>query len=221
MLDECMTWNAHISKISCKLSCALGTFRRLKRFLPFFILKTIYSSLFLPYLNYGILLWGTNLNRIEKLQKFAVRAITNSKYNAHTDPIFKRHSLLKVSDIYELNILKLYFKYKNNLLPAFFHNLFEYDFGPNHSHNTRHKNEPRLPSPNTASAEKAIRYIVPKIIMRTPNHIIDKVHTHSLGGYSLYIKKIMYAKYFETCSIPNCYICNLNLVDISARPNLS
>ena len=58
MLDECMTWNAHINKISCKLSCAIGTFRRLKRFLPLFISKTLYSSLFLSYLNYGILLWG-------------------------------------------------------------------------------------------------------------------------------------------------------------------
>ena len=95
MLDECMTWNAHINKISSKLSCAIGTFRRLKRFLPFFILKTLYSSLFLSYVNYGILLWGPNLNRIEKLQKWALRTITNSKYNAHTEPILKRHSLLQ------------------------------------------------------------------------------------------------------------------------------
>ena len=176
-----MTWNAHINKIASKLSCAIGTFRRLKRFLPCFILKTLYSSLFLPYLNYGILLWGSNLKRIGKLQKYAVRTITNSKYNAHTDPIFKRHLLLKVGDIHELNILKLYFKYKNNTLPAFFNNMFEINTQPAHDYNTRDRNAPRLISPHTTSAERAIRYVVPRIIIRTPSCIIDKIHTHSMN----------------------------------------
>ena len=208
-LDEFMSWNPHINKIACKLSCATGTFRRMKRFLPFSILKTLYSALFLPYVNYGILLWGSNIKRIEKLQKFAVRTITNSKYNAHTEPIFKRNSLLKVSDIYQLNILKLYFKYKNGMLPAFFDNMFELGAQPSHAYNTRHYTEPRLPMPRTSSAEKAMRYIVPRIIIATPLCIIDKIHTHSLNGYCQYIKRIMYGKYTDICSIQDCYICNL------------
>lgn len=36
-LDSNMSWNAHVSKISSKLSCAIGTFRRLKRYLPLYI----------------------------------------------------------------------------------------------------------------------------------------------------------------------------------------
>ena len=36
-LDECMTWNPHINKIACKLSCTIGTLRRLKRYLPLFV----------------------------------------------------------------------------------------------------------------------------------------------------------------------------------------
>ena len=208
MLDESMTWNAHINKIACKLSCAIATFRRLKRFLPLFILKTLYSSLFLPYLNYGILLWGSNFKRVLKLQKLAVRTITNARYNAHTEPIFKQHRLLKVSDIHELNILKFYFKYKNYMLPAFFHGMFELNPEPSHTYYTRHRDEPHRPLPNTTSAEISIRYVVPRLIVQTPRCITDKIHTHSLNGFSIYIKNIIYAKYSEICSIPDCYICN-------------
>ena len=45
----------------------------------------------------------------QKLQKRAVPIITNSSYNAHTDPLFKKVDLLKVKDIFQLNVLKLYY----------------------------------------------------------------------------------------------------------------
>ena len=167
-----MTWNAHVSKISSKLACAIGTFKRMKRFLPSFILKILYSSLFLPYLNYGILLWGLNSKRITRLQKFAIRAITNSKYNAHTDPIFRSNSLLKVSDIYKLNALKFYYKYKNNTLPAYFTNILEHLQPTTHAHDTRQGNIPRPFQPNTASAKKAIRFAIPDILRQTPTSLI-------------------------------------------------
>ncbi len=35
-----------------------------------------------------------------------------SKYNAHTDPIFKKEKLLKLRDIIKLQELKFYYKYK-------------------------------------------------------------------------------------------------------------
>ena len=49
--------------------------------------------MFNSYIDYGILLWGsaaqTALKPIDVLQKKALRIITNSAYNAHTDPLFK------------------------------------------------------------------------------------------------------------------------------------
>ena len=61
VLDECMTWNSHVNKISCKIARTVGTMKRLKRFLPSSILKLLYNSLVIPYMNYGILTWGTKL----------------------------------------------------------------------------------------------------------------------------------------------------------------
>ena len=58
---------------------------------------------------------------MSKLQKKAIRLITNIKYIAHTNPLFKRLKLLKIVDISKLRALKLYFNLYNGLLPAYFH----------------------------------------------------------------------------------------------------
>ena len=69
---------------------------KLKHIIPQHILSTVcvYTSLIKFNLNYGILLCGHEENRIYKLQK---KAITNSmsKYNAHTETIFKKLHFLK------------------------------------------------------------------------------------------------------------------------------
>ena len=49
-----------------------------------------YTSLILCQLNYGILVWGHNNNRVYKLQKRAVRIISCSKFNAHSEPLLKK-----------------------------------------------------------------------------------------------------------------------------------
>ena len=99
--------------------------KRLKKFLPQNIMKMLYSSLVLPHLTYGIILWGKKIKRIVKLQKWALRTIVNAKYNAHTAPILSKHKLLRVDDIYKLTAIKIFHKYKNNKLPPFFDNIFE------------------------------------------------------------------------------------------------
>ena len=52
-----------------------------------------------------------------KMQKRAIRIITCSEYNAHTDPIFDDLKFLKFESIIELEALKYMFKVVNKLLP--------------------------------------------------------------------------------------------------------
>ena len=54
---------------------------------------------FATHLNYGLLLWGTHVNRVLKLQKKTVRIMSNSEYLAHSEPLFKTLKLLKFEDI--------------------------------------------------------------------------------------------------------------------------
>jgi hypothetical protein len=90
-IDEQLRWTEHIKYVKNKLSSSLYAIRSAKNILKTNQLKTLYTSMFQPYLEYGILLWGSasrsSLKTIEIMQKKALRVITNSTYNAHTDPI--------------------------------------------------------------------------------------------------------------------------------------
>ena len=77
---------------------------KLKGFLPQNILRISYYSLILPHLQYSVLSWGFKSDRIFKLQKRAVRIITCSKYNAHTEPLLKMLNLLKIEEIMKKSI---------------------------------------------------------------------------------------------------------------------
>ena len=126
-IDQHLNWNAHIQTFSNKISRTLGVMNRLKRYLPTKILRVLYNSLILPHLQYAILSWGSKLSRLSKLQKKATRVIACSKFNAHTEPLFKSLKLLKLEDLLYLNVLKLYYKF----LPwwsSSLHNEFVYSY---------------------------------------------------------------------------------------------
>ena len=88
-IDQHLSWNAHIQKCFNKISRTLGVMNRFKRYLPTKILRVLYNSLILPHLQYAILSWGSKLSRLSISQKRATRVITCSKFNAHTEPLFK------------------------------------------------------------------------------------------------------------------------------------
>ena len=119
-IDETLSWKTHIQNTSNKISKTLGILNKLKHTLPEHILKLIYNSLILPRIYYCNLAWGHKPDRIIQLQKKAVRIITKSKYNSHTEPLFKKLNLLTVKDIHTLSKLKFFFKLENNLLPPYF-----------------------------------------------------------------------------------------------------
>ena len=74
----------------------------------------------MSYINYERLLWDVESHRVEPLQKKAIRLITNSNYSAHTTPLFIELGLLKVQDMFKLNLLKFYDKLFYGLLPSYF-----------------------------------------------------------------------------------------------------
>ena len=207
-LDENLTWNCHINKIAMKLSKYIGILNKLKHYLPSYILKTLYDSLILSQLNYGILAWGHNLNRILKLQKKAIRTITNSKYNSHTDPLFHALNTLKITDIFKLNVLKFYYKHEQNLLPCYLQSLDFSTIENIHHHNTRNKTAIVTYKTNLNLTRNTIKHTVPKIVNGTESNIKAKIHTHSLQGFAWYIKQNFIKNYQVNCKLENCYICN-------------
>ena len=204
-LDDNLNWNDHLEKLSCKLSRPLGIINKLKYVLPRNVLLQLYNSLFLPHVNYGILIWGHNYKKIEKLQKRAVRFITQSKYLAHTDPIFIKLNLSKIHDIFKLNQLKFYYKYLTKSLPDYFQNLI---FTRQFRYNTRRSDDLTPSKVNHVFATKCISHNIPNVINRLPNEIRDKFLTHSFSGFVLYTRIYFIKMYQPQCLIENCYVCN-------------
>ena len=112
--------------IAIKISNVNSILHKLKYIFPRDSLLTIYKSLILPHLNYGLLLWGVHLQDISVLQKKAIRVVTNNTYKSHTEPIFKGYGLLNVNDMFLLNKLKLLHKLFHNNLPVYFEGYWEH-----------------------------------------------------------------------------------------------
>jgi len=206
--DKNLTWNSHIDVIRQKLSRISGIFNKLKHFLPQATLLTLYNTLALPHLNYGVLAWGSKAEKLEKLQKKLVRNISNSKYNAHSEPILKKLSLLKATHICALHELKFCYLLEHGLLPYYFRNHMFKKFSDIHRHNTRHSNRYQLPLIKHAFMKTGLHYRVSETYNKTATIITSKIHTHSLYGFKKYIKRFFINSYDSECHVRNCYICN-------------
>ena len=139
------------------------------------------------------------------------RSVTCSKYNAHTDPLFIELKLLKIQDIYKLNVLKFFFKYQNETLPNYFYGMFD-NLYPTHHYSTRQRGQPVVARGRTSAANHSIRYSLPDVILNTNTCIIEKLTTHSLNGFSNYAKQYYISQYNPICDIANCYICNREII---------
>ena len=206
IVHENLSWKPHVAKISIKIARTTGVLKRLQHTIPKHILKLLYNSLILPHLCYGILAWGVSCPRIQILQKKAIRYINKSKYNAHTEPLFKNNCLLNIADLYTLKSLKLYYKYEKESLPDYFTHMF-LSHQTENPYNTRQGSTPIPQQPLKSACSNVIRYKIPLLIANTPLCILNKINTHSLDGFSWYIKRIMVNEYKVTCVIENCYIC--------------
>ena len=68
-VDQNVTWDAHITKISIKLARVIGILHKLKRTFPQHILRTIYNSLIHPHFIYGLYLWGFKMQTHKSIAK--------------------------------------------------------------------------------------------------------------------------------------------------------
>ena len=147
-IDENFAWKNQINKL-CKL-CArnIGVLNKVKHFLPEHSMYQLYCSLVQPYLNYGLLLWGNankeSISKVFKIQKRALRVISNSPYLSHSKPLFDKYKTLNIFDLYKKETGICMYKYKQDMLPQSFDGIFT-EHQANHKYNTRNKSDYQLP----------------------------------------------------------------------------
>ena len=60
------------------------------------------------------------MTNVFKLQKRALRIISNSSYLSHTKPLFEKYNTLNIFQIYSKDVGIFMYKYRNGLLPLSF-----------------------------------------------------------------------------------------------------
>jgi len=161
-LDKNLSFKPHIDYVSTKVSKSIGVLYKLNKFLPPDIMQTLYYNLIHPYLLYGIEVWFSTYNclqqKIVTLQKRACRAINSLPYNSHTSEHFKRMGILKVEDLYKLQISTYIYR----TLHVDGHDPELHDLLPQklniHSHNTRHNDNIQLPLYVKSKSQQSMQY---------------------------------------------------------------
>ena len=128
-LDCNLNFKFHIETIRKKISKSLYIMQRCSSFLSEKALTTLYYSLVHCHLLYCNEIWSCGLQSSFKClyiqQKKAIRIITKSKYNQHTEPLFKQKEILPLYDLINLSKVKFMFDYKHNKTPSSFNNMWK------------------------------------------------------------------------------------------------
>jgi len=133
VIDNRMSFRYHVNNMCKKLSCVVGIARKISKFIPKPLIRSLYFSLFYPHLVYGITVWGsashTLLKRIETIQKRIVKLLP---FNACP---FLENNILPFYNLYKFFVLLRMYKIihdHDNYFSSFVDSLL-----PDHKYNTR------------------------------------------------------------------------------------
>ena len=210
VLDDKLSWEGHIEHIAKKLASANFGINSSKNFLPLKIRKTLYYSLFDSHLNFGNLLWGcakTNkLKKIENLQKRCIRNVSLKSCKAHTEPLFKTHSILKFPDKLSHSRAVFMHKYRHNKLPTSFFGMFN-DTAMTDGMQSRHNdyNYQNLPAINKGLESFPLK----QMIFNWNSLSLELKATADPTEFDQLLKQKFISQYsYETDCQDNCYSCN-------------
>ena len=139
LIDNNLTWKHHIHHITIKISRTIGLISKLRHLVPKHTLINIYRSLVVPYLSYGLIVWGqarkSYLDKLLKLQKRALRFIYFSDRNQHAIPLFSDAGILPLQFSYYELTANLMFDIRHRNAPRNIQDLFQ-DISNIHPYNT-------------------------------------------------------------------------------------
>ncbi len=160
--DENLTFNHHTSILTKKLSKAIYCINRVKNILPNKALLSLYFALFHSHLTYCpsiiSLANKSNLSKIEKLQKKAIRIITNSSYSAPTSQLFTKLKILPYPSLIEHSKLILMHSIHYKTAPPSLHNLWPLNIENNPAYNLRNNNDYKIPKINYSFYSRSPAY---------------------------------------------------------------
>ena len=153
LLHENLQWQTLIDSLITKLSTAVGLLSKVRYYVPKYLLRTIYFSIFNSHIIYTCQVWGQNqakIKQISELQDKALRIINFKPKSYPVSELYKSNEILKLTDYIKLlNCLFVKNTLSANQIPIF-NNSFK-KTNEIHSHNTRHTSRNTVEQPMTES----------------------------------------------------------------------
>ena len=164
-LDNHLNFSNHVQYICSKLSKTTGVLYRLCSLIPEDVLVNLYYAFIYPYLLYGVLVWGdasaVHLNPLLVIQKRIIRIITSSDYLAHTNPLFFKTKILRISEIYKFTLGN--YMYSHHISGNLIH--------PSHNYNTRSRNNAIPTFQRLSQCQRSLTFNGPKLWSSIPLNI--------------------------------------------------
>ncbi len=206
-MDESLSWKYQVQTIKSKLSRSIFVLNRVKHLFPHDILRTLYFSLIHSHLVYGITAWGSStfISQLDSLQKRALRIINNKPYNSHTAPLFKQGNILRVNDLYRLQILMFAHDFKHDKLPRSFTSYFPSN--AQYYSTTRHTHHLYRHIPRTKFSTNLPVHIIPSTWNALSNNITS---IDNINSFKSRVKKDFLNNYVLPvlpCNNPRCPDC--------------
>ena len=189
-IDDQLNWRTHIESLEKKLSTACALICKLRYFVSQSCLLKYYYAHVYSHLQYAILAWGSAnqsaLKKLNVLHRRAVRLMTLHgplknffKYNPEDShgnfknlELFKSCEILKIEDIYKLEMAKLMRKASTNSLPSALNQVFLRPRYPR-------QKQFLLPLANSKCGEKSLKYAGPKLWESLDPLLKDSSLSHS------------------------------------------
>ena len=175
-IDDKMNWSYHINHLTQHLGKSIGFICKIRQYVNEKTTRMLYYALVYSHLQYGITSWGFAdafyIKPLNTLHNNVLRILANCGYRTKLSPVYKAQNILKLEDIYKLEVGKLMFKIINNGKPQQYRVLFTKS-REIQNHSTRQaKNESIYISQiQTNSGKKSIQYAGAILWNKIPNSI--------------------------------------------------
>ena len=155
MVDECLTWNAHVRKLYSKIQANKMLLVNSKHLLPTDALRKIYFADKYTHLTYSLVVWDSMIhkssyNSLYKLQKEWLKRVAKVPKSSCVEPISDSLKLIRFSDLIEIELKKLGYKITHKVLPEPLIELFQINGGRKmHRYDTCQKSIPNVQNHST------------------------------------------------------------------------
>ena len=115
--------------------------------------------------------------------------------------------------MYNIGLLKLYFKIKNGTIPLYFHNFLVTENVPvePQRYNFGHKRRVIIPIPPREYQKRNTKYQLRQLVLSTENRLLQRVDHYSIHSFVNYFRQYFLNNYTcrINCDIETCYSCNI------------